>query len=377
MLRSPILENLSSGATVLSPDRGRVVTFDREGRWLYYFRRGETFKRSLASEVHLRFRRGARQRRRLSQAEALSLFSEVCDLARDLEGRTTGEARMRLRDEILQWTPERLESETRRFQSAYRPIAILPPDQYLSVVLQATEGCTWNFCTFCNFYMDRPFRLRAEGDFEVHAAKVKDLLGNGLLLRRGIFLADGNALALSNDRLDPLLNVACQTFPERDLFGFVDLYSGDRRTVGEWEHLADRGLRRVYIGMETGLDELLDWVDKPGSALELSGFVQTLKEAGLQTSLIVMVGIGGREYRQRHRQASRALLLRMPLDQRDLIYLSPFVEHQEGRYHDRRVEAGLTPMDEAEVEVEISELATDLRRAGLKVSRYDIREFVY
>ncbi len=353
------------------------MTFDREGRWLYYFRRGETFKRSLGSEVHLRFRRGTRQRRRLAEPEALDLFSEVFELARDLEGRTSGKTKRRLREEVLQWTPERLARESRRFQSAYQPIAILPPDQYLAVVLQATEGCTWNSCTFCNFYMAKPFRMQTRNDFESHAGKVKELLGDGLRLRRGIFFADGNALALSNERLDPLLDVACQAFPGRDLFGFVDLYSGDRRTVAEWEHLVDRGLKRVYIGMETGLDELLDWVDKPGSARELEGFVGTLKEAGLQTSLIVMVGMGGREYRLRHRQASLDLLLQLPLDPQDLIYLSPFVEHQESRYQERRIAEGLTPMEEAEVQAELLVLATELRRGGLKVGQYDIREFVY
>jgi radical SAM superfamily enzyme YgiQ (UPF0313 family) len=313
----------------------------------------------------------------LAEPEALALFSEVFEFARDLESRTSGKTKRRLREEVLQWTPERLAWESRRFESAYQPIAILPPDQYLAVVLQATEGCTWNSCTFCNFYMAKPFRMQTRNDFESHAGKVKELLGEGLRLRRGIFFADGNALALSNERLDPLLDVACQAFPGRDLFGFVDLYSGDRRTVAEWEHLVDRGLKRVYIGMETGLDELLDWVNKPGSARELEGFVGTLKEAGLQTSLIVMVGMGGREYRLRHRRASLDLLLQLPLDSQDLIYLSPFVEHQESRYQERRIAEGLTPMEEAEVQAELLVLAAELRRGGLKVGQYDIREFVY
>jgi len=377
MSPSPILANLSPRATVLSPDRGRVVTFDREGRWLYYFRRGKTFKRSLASEVHLRFRQQGRQRRRLEKSEALALFSEVYELAQDLVAWSVGEVQQRLHNEVLRWTPERLAGEAVRFAAAYRPIAILPPDQYLSVVLQATEGCTWNACTFCNFYMDRPLRVHGAGGFREHADRVKLLLGEGLRLRRGIFLGDGNALALSNDRLDPLLEVARDTFPGRDLFGFVDLYSGDRRSADEWAHLADKGLRRVYVGMETGLDELLQWVDKPGSARDLRQFVETLKAVGMQVSLIVIVGLGGREYRLAHREATRDLLFGLPLDRQDLVYLSPFVEHDDGAYRERRVAAGLTPMDEPEVESELAHLATELRGRGLRASRYDIREFVY
>ena len=280
MGQATILENLTAASTILSPERGRVVTFDREGRWLYYFRHGKTFKRSLASEVHLRFRRQQRQRRQLAAANAVEVSAEVLELAATMAPRVSGPAGERIRSEILTWSPESLAEEATRFQRAYRPITILPPDQYLSVVLQATEGCTWNACTFCNFYMDRPFkRVSAEG-FRQHVGAVIELLGKGLRLRRGVFLADGNALALSNDRLQPLLEVVDRYLPDRDLFGFVDLYSGDRRSIEEWRDLADRRLRRVYVGMESGLDELLRWVDKPGTAAELDGFVRTLKVAG-------------------------------------------------------------------------------------------------
>jgi hypothetical protein len=106
-------------------------------------------------------------------------------------------------------------------------------------------------------------------------------------------------------------------------------------------------------------------------------FVRTLKLAGLQVSLIVMVGLGGKEYRDHHRRASRDLLLGLPLDDGDLIYLSPFVEHPEGRYHTRRHEERLTAMGEDEVEEELAGLAGELRESGLRVGRYDIREFVY
>ena len=377
MPEPPVLENLSAASTVLSPDRGRVATFDREGRWLYYFRRGETFKRSLASDVHLRFRQPMRQRRQLTGSEALALSAEVLRLATELEDRVSVEAQRRIRNEVRRWSPALLAAEASRFRSAYRPIAILPPDQYLAIVLQATEGCTWNGCTFCNFYMDRPFRMKTPVEFESHVDRVAGIMGAGLRLRRGVFLGDGNALVLSNDRLDPLLDVVATRFPGRDLFGFVDLYSGDRRTIDEWRHLVDRGLRRVYVGMETGLDELLAWVEKPGSAVELEGFVHTLKGAGLEVCLIVMTGMGGREYRRQHWRASRDLLVRLGLDTRDLIYLSPFVEHPQSRYHERRVAAGLTPMSPEEIEQDLDALAIELRQAGLKVSRYDIQEFVY
>lgn len=373
----PPLINLTDRATIFSPDRGRVATFDREGRPLYYFRRGETFKRSLGSDVHLRFRRRARHRRLLGRTEAGEILQEVLVLGASLVETVKGEARRRLEEEVLPWTVESLFAESGRFRRAYQPVSILPPDQYRAIVVQATEGCSWNRCTFCNFYMDRPFRCRTAGELGHHLEAVKELLGKGARLRKGIFLADGNALALSNRRLEPLLAEIQAIFPDQELFGFVDQYSGERREATEWSHLKDRGLRRVYIGMETGLDELLEFVNKPGTGAELEGLVRALKSAGLQVSLILMIGLGGREYRSRHRSASRDLLCRLPLDSQDLIYLSPFIEHPGSDYTHRRQKAGLTLMRESEIETELQGLAGELRHAGLRVSRYDIREFIY
>jgi radical SAM superfamily enzyme YgiQ (UPF0313 family) len=377
MMLASGLVSLTERATVLSPDHGHVLSFDREGRMLYCFRQGKTFKRSLSSEVHLRFRQGKRQRRCLTESATLNLFSEVYESARSQLPLVESEARKRLGEEVLRWTPDTLLAEKTKFEAAYKPVSILPPDQYRAIVLQATEGCSWNRCTFCNFYMNRPFAVRTEAQFVDHIAAVKALLGKGERLRRGLFLADGNALSLSNRRLEPLLDRAVEAFPGHDLYGFVDLFSGERRSLAEWQSLKQWGLQRVYVGMETGLDELLRWVNKPGSAEELEHFVARLKAARLKVGLIVMVGLGGVEYRKRHRDASRQLLQRLPLDRHDLIYLSPFVELGQSAYARQRQHRGLRPMSEIEVDTELEALASELRDSGLRTSRYDIREFVY
>jgi radical SAM superfamily enzyme YgiQ (UPF0313 family) len=372
-----LLVHLAPTATVLSPDRRHSLSFDREGRLHLYFRDGKTFKRSLASEVHLRYRRGRRVRQRLAREQALDIFREAYGLAGTVRPTATGELLRRLDEEILGWTPKSLLSEQERFAAVYKPVSILPPDQYLAVVLQATEGCTWNACTFCSFYMDRPFAMKSPTAFRQHAEGVKKLVGRGLAMRRGIFLADGNALALSNRRLDPLLEIAHEVFPGRRLYGFVDLYTGERRTVDDWAHLAARGLERVYVGMETGLDELLAWVNKPGSGADLKKFVGCLKEAGLAIGLILMVGLGGRRYRQRHAEASLAVIADMALDARDLVYLSPFVEQPGSAYAQESRKTGLEAMSEDEIETDTERLARQIRAIGIRASRYDIREFVY
>ncbi|HSM51169.1 MAG TPA: radical SAM protein, partial [Thermoanaerobaculia bacterium] len=284
--------NLAPTATVLSPAPERVAAFDREGRLLTYLR-GEAFlKRSLGSRLFARDRADGRRWREIAPEEAAGLFAEARELALAMASEGDDPAlAARVASEIAPWTPERLAGEGERFAAAYRPIAILPPDRYLSVVVQATEGCTWNRCTFCSFYQGRPFRVREGDELERHVARVKALLGRDLVRRRSVFLADGNALALGQRRLRPLFGLLARDLPGRPVASFVDVWSGERHDPADWDELARAGLEQVYVGMETGLDELLALVRKPGSAAECEGFVTALKGAGIAVTPIVMVGL--------------------------------------------------------------------------------------
>lgn len=378
-LEAELLVTLKPAFTTISPRRDEVASFDREGRLYSYFKENVTYRRTLSSTVEVR-RRGtdnSRVRERLDQAEALDLFAQAYDTAAAVYPHADAELRDRLDQEILRWTPKTLLAEADRFHSIYKPITILPPDQYLCIVLQATEGCTWNRCTFCNFYQDRPFRAKTLEEFKAHVEGVKSFFGRGASMRKSLFLADGNALALSQQRIVPMMEVAAQAFPNLPIYSFIDLYTGERRPVDQWRHLRDLGLHRVYIGMETGHDPLLQFLNKPGSQKELIRFVHDLKDAGLLVGLIVMVGVGGQEYREAHAKATYAAIERMPLGQGDLIYLSPFIEQLGSSYIEERKSQGLTPMSEEAVEAELTRLAQQFRSLGFKAARYDIREFMY
>jgi len=364
-------------ASTLAVHGGRVASFDLEGRLLTYFEDGVLYKRALDSRVHARRRVGGRRERFLLAGEAaLWVFRRAREVAERRFSGAKGAARDRLRA-VLDWTPERLLAEKERFDRVYKPIAILPPDRYFTVVLQATEGCTWNRCTFCSFYSGRPFSAKDPEAFAEHARAVRDFLGKNALLRQDVFLADGNALALSASRLLSILEVARATFPGRPAYGFIDLYSGERREEAFWRELRSAGLRGVYVGMETGHDPLLAWLNKPGSREELVGFVRTLKAAGLFVGLIVMVGAGGERYREPHFEDTLAALRAMPLSSHDLVFLSPFVEDPRSAYRARREAEGIPPLAEAAIEAELARFARAIRALGLRAARYDIREFLY
>lgn len=369
--------SVKPGFTTISPMHGVVASFDREGRLFSFIEDGRTYRRTLASAVAVRWREDERQRGQLSTEEAKMVFARALQAAASVRPKATGELQQRLDEEILRWTPDELLAESERFARVYKPISILPPDQYLSVVLQATEGCTWNQCTFCTFYQDRPFRVKSEDEFRDHIDAVKQFFGRGILMRKSVFLADGNALALSQRRLLPMMELTRSAFPKLPIYSFIDVYTGERKTVSDWQALADVGLHRVYIGMETGLDELLSLLNKPGSADELVEFVHTLKAAGLLVGLIVMGGVGGATYKEAHAEATLKALRRMPLGKGDLVYLSPFIEHPSSAYAALRDAHGVEPMSLAEIEDEMNRLAQQVRALNVKCARYDIREFLY
>ncbi|MEJ2292823.1 MAG: radical SAM protein, partial [Deinococcales bacterium] len=277
------------------------------------------------------------------------------------------------------WDPARLAGERQRFLAAYEPVSILPPDQYNAVVLQATYGCSWNRCTFCTFYQDRPFRVREVGAFAEHVDAVLELLGRAVRGRRGVFFGDGNALVLSNARLEPLFAEVRRAMPEQPVSSFVDVFGGERKPVEAWRELASWGLTRVAVGLETGSDALLSYLNKPGSADEAAAFVATLKEAGLAVSVIVMVGAGGERFAAEHERDTAALLDRLPLGRGDLVYLSPFVVQPGTAYQARAAADGLRPLSADERAAQYERLWTAARVTvpEARTALYHIDEFVY
>jgi radical SAM superfamily enzyme YgiQ (UPF0313 family) len=376
-----------------------VVAFDREGRPQSWLVGGRTYKRSLASEIFGRRSEGGTRRRwRVPEEDARAHFARARSVAaaamaalergelrrsagraaRPLEAAEADALRERLA-RALAWTPERLREERRRFAAAYRPLSILPPDQYRAVVLQATHGCTWNRCTFCTFYQDRPFAVRDPEDFARHVDAVAELLGADLPARGGVFLADGNALVLSNRRLGPLFEAARSRLPGRPVQGFVDVYGGERKPTEDWRELRSWGLERVAIGVETGSDALLAYLNKPGGADDAVAFARALKEAGLALSIILMVGAGGRAFEREHERDTRALIQCLPLGAGDRVYLSPFQVQPGSRYAERAREDGVEPLDPGALRRQYDRLREAARAAApaATVALYHIDEFVY
>jgi radical SAM superfamily enzyme YgiQ (UPF0313 family) len=372
---STITASLAGAALVLSPRYGESYSFDRAGRLLGLFVGERSYQRTLDHRVLLRNGGGPR-RRELPSEEAAALLDQAFAALRDLAGvvdqldlpSSDHEHLRRALALVLDFGPERLAADGAAFQALYKPVSILPPDQYLALVLQATEGCSWNRCTFCGLYRDRAFRIHSPESFAEHCRGVRDFFGEGLSLRRGIFLADANALIIPQARLLALVEIAQSTFalPEgpRPIYSFVSAFDVDRKSAEEWAALGALGLKRAYIGLETGDDSLLRFLNKPGTVQDAIDAVRALRAGGIAVGVIVMAGIGGERFAQTHVARSVEAIRAMELGPDDLVYLSNYVPAPGTDYPLLAAEIGIRPLSDVEIDAQLTTIQGLVREAA-------------
>jgi radical SAM superfamily enzyme YgiQ (UPF0313 family) len=381
--------HLIGAALVISPRYGESYSFDRSGRLLGLFRDEHSYQRTLDHRLLERLSGNGPRRRELSPDKRDTMLARVFeDLQRlrddlpilNLKPEDKAQLAESL-DKILDFGPDHLAADGARFRSLYLPVSILPPDQYLALVLQATEGCSWNRCTFCGLYRDRAFRIHSPESFRSHCAGVRDFYGEGLSLRRGIFLADANALIIPQARLLALFEIAQDFFalPEgpRPVFSFVSAFDVARKSAADWADLHALGLTRAYIGLETGDDDLLRFLNKPGTVQDAMDAVAALRAGGVAVGVILMAGIGGDRFAAAHVARSVEAIRAMNLGPADQVYLSNYVSAPGTEYDDLAASAGIRPLNAEEIEAQLKDLQTRVRSVvtDTKVAPYRVDGF--
>lgn len=180
-----------------------------------------------------------------------------------------------------------------------------PPSEANSLLVQVTVGCSHNRCTYCAMYLDKQFRAKP---WEVIERDIREAAGIGPRFRR-VFLCDGDALILSADRLRQVLEGIREHLPwvERvSVYG--DTRSVLRKSVEELRELRELGLGMVYHGVESGDEDVLAAVRKGGTREQVVQTAERLREAGIEHSVIVMLGLGGVEGSQKHALSTASLL---------------------------------------------------------------------
>lgn len=375
----------------VSDDLHTTFSFDREGRLLGAFLDGVNYRRGLCGDILMK-RAGVAEgklRRMLTPDERRQLLSRISvhivtirEYARNAAG---VEVRTWL-DRALTWNTARLEAEREAFYSIYKPISILPPDQYLSLVLQVAEGCSWNRCTFCTLYRDRRFRIKSPGEFRRHVQQVKAFVGAGINLRRSIFLGDANALIIPQPRLRDLLAIVHDEFPfgvpggMKGVYAFLDIFGAEQKTLDEYCEMRDAQVKRVYLGLESGDEQVFRLLNKPGSPAACVEAVRTIKAAGINVGIILLAGAGGTRLASAHVTHSLAALTAMNLGDGDLVYVSPLMVSSDSPYMQWLREAQSEPLNAGAVRQQLEQLKAGAKHicgSGVKVALYHLDEFIY
>ncbi|MHC9544439.1 MAG: radical SAM protein [Vulcanimicrobiota bacterium] len=182
---------------------------------------------------------------------------------------------------------------------------IRPPSEADSLILQATIGCTHNKCIFCGTYQGEPFRMRDLNQLFEDIVMAKSYYGT---VKR-VFLADGNALILPTSRLREILIFLKRTFPELQRVGIYSRANEIlKKSPEELEELCSLGLKIVYIGLESGSDDVLSFINKKCTREEAIAGCLRAQKAGMKLSTIILLGLGGKKWSDVHAVESASLI---------------------------------------------------------------------
>jgi radical SAM superfamily enzyme YgiQ (UPF0313 family) len=183
-----------------------------------------------------------------------------------------------------------------------------PPSEADSLILPVTDGCSWNRCTFCEMYTAPQKRFRPRNEEEVLESIRRCGQEFGTDVRR-VFLADGDALTLSTRRLLTVLDAIRSEMPSvRRVSSYCLPRNLRKKSVEELKELAALGLSLVYVGAESGDDEVLARVNKGETFATSLESLQKLAEAGIKRSVMILNGLGGQALSQQHAANSAALM---------------------------------------------------------------------
>lgn len=183
-----------------------------------------------------------------------------------------------------------------------------PPSEAYSLLLQVTVGCTHNKCTFCSMYKDKKFHLRRMDEV---IEDLEDARKSYKYVER-IFLCDGDALCLSNEKLMIILKKIQELFPECKR---VNVYGRANdvlhKTPDELKELYENGVKMIYLGAESGSDEVLKKIQKGETTEDLIKAVHAIEESGIKASVTFISGIAGKAGWREHAVKTGEMISKM------------------------------------------------------------------
>lgn len=182
-----------------------------------------------------------------------------------------------------------------------------PPSEAESLILPVTDGCSWNECTFCEMYTapQKKFRARDEAEVLESIRLTGERYGDQV---RRVFLADGDATVLPTRRLLNILAAIRAHLPAvRRISSYCLPRNLRKKSQTEVDELAAAGLSMVYVGAESGDDQVLAAVHKGETFETTRAALDKLGAAGITRSVMILNGLGGKVYSRQHAENSARL----------------------------------------------------------------------
>ena len=193
---------------------------------------------------------------------------------------------------------------------AYDEPLYRPPSEGRNLIVQATLGCSFNRCTFCSMYKSKTYQARPLEDVFAEI----DFLANRFPQADRVFLADGDALVLPTDHLVSLFDYLAEKFENLTR---VSSYAMPKNLLDKSHDalslLRDKGLKLVYLGVESGSNLILKRIVKGASQKTHVQAIEKARAANLKISATVILGLGGQADWEEHIRGTAELINQAPV----------------------------------------------------------------
>ena len=200
-----------------------------------------------------------------------------------------------------------------------------PPVEAKTFLLQVTAGCTHNACRFCTMYRDKNFHMIDDDFFRYNLQEEKRICDKYERPQKRIFLMDGDVFSLSADKLEEKIKLIKRYMPAIETFSmYAAVRSIKAISDADLIRLKELGVNDLYIGYETGLDDVLQSMNKGSSLKDSIEQAERLNKAGIHHRALIILGLAGKGRGEENALATAELINTIKPDMTRLSTLTVF-----------------------------------------------------